>query len=257
MKKKLYYFVGNRDESRGKALIERLIELGATNPRDFIGSTKGANYFFIDDEDIRICGKWYLSEYLNTDYELINIETMKKKLYYYQIPEGNQSLFSSAAIKFNRPFIEKLMELSGSTNYNDYSLNGTDSRFAYFSADGDRLYYKEFKEIIEEYPESSYEYINVYNMKTNNQPMESKSSYPKKMYIADLESSLKYKRVEEVLAEVEVEGKPVYITKSRCADNYFAWKFAKDIDEPKVLEVTMDEIAKKFNVNVEQLKIKK
>jgi hypothetical protein len=35
------------------------------------------------------------------------------------------------------------------------------------------------------------------------------------------------------------------------------WEFVKEIEEPKILEITIDEIAKKFNVNPEQIKIKK
>jgi LysM repeat protein len=35
-----------------------------------------------------------------------------------------------------------------------------------------------------------------------------------------------------------------------------SWKFAKELEEQKV-EVTLEEIAEKFGVNVEQIKIKK
>ncbi len=35
------------------------------------------------------------------------------------------------------------------------------------------------------------------------------------------------------------------------------WSYAKDIEEPKILEVTIDEIADKFGVNVKDIKIKK
>jgi len=35
------------------------------------------------------------------------------------------------------------------------------------------------------------------------------------------------------------------------------WKYAKEIEEPKIIEVTIDDIAKLMNVNPEQIKIKK
>jgi hypothetical protein len=35
------------------------------------------------------------------------------------------------------------------------------------------------------------------------------------------------------------------------------WKYMREIEEPKVTELTLDEIAQKFNIPVEQLKIKK
>jgi uncharacterized protein YjaZ len=39
--------------------------------------------------------------------------------------------------------------------------------------------------------------------------------------------------------------------------NVCSWNFAKEIEEPRILEITIDDIAKKFNVLPEQVKIKK
>jgi hypothetical protein len=35
------------------------------------------------------------------------------------------------------------------------------------------------------------------------------------------------------------------------------WKYAKEIEEPKELELTLEQIAEKFGVSVESIKIKK
>lgn len=37
--------------------------------------------------------------------------------------------------------------------------------------------------------------------------------------------------------------------------NTCAWKYAKEVEEPKTIEITMADIAKKFNCKVEQIKI--
>lgn len=47
------------------------------------------------------------------------------------------------------------------------------------------------------------------------------------------------------------------IEESENETNVFAWKYAREIQPAPTLELTLDEIAEKFNVSPEQIKIKK
>ncbi len=86
-----------------------------------------------------------------------------------------------------------------------------------------------------------------------------KSQYPKVMWVSgDKNFNNKAKRV----VFMEKNGKYIAwrgaetLLESEKEHNTTSWQFAKDI-EPETVELTMNEIAEKFGVDVKSLKIKK
>lgn len=75
--------------------------------------------------------------------------------------------------------------------------------------------------------------------------------YPKVMWVWDFENQDAIKR--EVLNEIEHKGIKGYITFD--GEDLYVYRNAKDIIEPT--EITLEQIAEKFGVKVEQIKIKK
>ena len=78
-----------------------------------------------------------------------------------------------------------------------------------------------------------------------------KNPYPKVMWVWDYNEGAKFKS--QVINEIEHKGIKSYITFH--GDSFSVYPNAKDIEEP--IEITLDQIAEKFGVNVEQIKIKK
>lgn len=78
-----------------------------------------------------------------------------------------------------------------------------------------------------------------------------KNPYPKVMWVWDFENQDAIKR--EVLNEIEHKGIKGYITFD--GEDLYFYRNAKDIIEPT--EITLEQIAEKFGVKVEQIKIKK
>lgn len=78
-----------------------------------------------------------------------------------------------------------------------------------------------------------------------------KNPYPKVMWVWDYNEGAKFKS--QVVKEIEHKGIKSYITFH--GDSFSVYPNAKDIEEP--IEITLDQIAEKFGVNVEQIKIKK
>ena len=88
----------------------------------------------------------------------------------------------------------------------------------------------------------------------NKNEIESVSEYPKEMWVWDKNT------VDPVVREVVAYAPEIefpYLTKDKNKSNwkYIGYKYAKDLPQPK--ELTMQEIADKFGINIEQLKIKK
>ena len=84
--------------------------------------------------------------------------------------------------------------------------------------------------------------------------LEPVSEYPKEMWVWDKNT------VDPIVREVVAYAPGIefpYLTKDKNESNwrYIGYKYAKDLPQPK--ELTMQEIADKFGINVEQLKIKK
>ena len=75
--------------------------------------------------------------------------------------------------------------------------------------------------------------------------------YPKVMWVWDFENQDAIKR--EVINEIEHKGIKGYITFD--GEDLYVYRNAKDIEKPT--EITLEQIAEKFGVNVEQIKIKK
>ena len=75
--------------------------------------------------------------------------------------------------------------------------------------------------------------------------------YPKMMLVWDFENQDAIKR--EVINEIEHKGIKGYITFD--GEDLYVYRNAKDIIEPT--EITLEQIAEKFGVKVEQIKIKK
>ena len=93
----------------------------------------------------------------------------------------------------------------------------------------------------------------VYNILIDRlRPMTSKSEYPKEMLVWDYGYTKARKKI--VLGYYPELPKP-YLVQGETSEEYFGYDYAKDI--PRTKEVTMQEIADKFNIPVEQLKIKK
>lgn len=77
--------------------------------------------------------------------------------------------------------------------------------------------------------------------------------YPKVMWVWDNDEEDAKKR--EVISEIQSHGVKYYITHNDSYGFPTIWKNAKDIEEPT--EITLEQIAEKFGVDVEQIKIKK
>ena len=86
--------------------------------------------------------------------------------------------------------------------------------------------------------------------------------YPKLMMVSMEEQSW-FKRVVEF--EKEVRGKTFYfawnlaenLEESLEQTKLSVWEYAKEIEQPNVIELTLEEIAEKFGISVDNLKIKK
>lgn len=87
--------------------------------------------------------------------------------------------------------------------------------------------------------------------------MNEEKSYPKVMLVSNHRQDTPQKRV----VFMEKNGKYLAWTGAETLEEaegelgVYNWKYAKDIEEP--VELTMDEIAEKFGVDVTRLKIKK
>jgi hypothetical protein len=90
---------------------------------------------------------------------------------------------------------------------------------------------------------------------------EKEKEFPKYMMVSDhpnsmpLEKRLVIARINACYIAVALGDESNYNN-----NKYFeavSWKCATEIDEHKILELTIDEIAEKYNVNPEQIKIKK
>jgi len=84
--------------------------------------------------------------------------------------------------------------------------------------------------------------------------LEPVSEYPKKMWVWDKNT------IDPIVREVVAYAPGIefpYLTKDKNESNwkYIGYKYAKDL--PQTKELTMQEIADKFGIDVEQLKIKK
>ncbi|MCK9273099.1 hypothetical protein M0P65_06140 [Candidatus Gracilibacteria bacterium] len=73
--------------------------------------------------------------------------------------------------------------------------------------------------------------------------------WAKRLVVADLGDNKKYRFI--AVAEAFKEN----IDDNQ--GNFYSWRYAKEIIEPKILELTIDQIAEKFNVPANQIKIKK
>lgn len=114
--------------------------------------------------------------------------------------------------------------------------------------------------------EDGYEYwCNI--IRKGKYPKESKEEpkkYPRVMMVSDFKKTWS-KRVVEF--EKKIDGETLYyawdsaetIENSLKSRSLVIWKYAKEIEpeNPKQIELTLDEIADKFGVSVENLKIKK
>jgi hypothetical protein len=88
-----------------------------------------------------------------------------------------------------------------------------------------------------------------------------KNGYPKIMYVGHNKRQIEAKEKKRiVLAEVEgycLAWANAETFKEIKKEEYpVVWRYAKDIEE-EVMEVTLEEIADKFNVSVDRIKIKK
>lgn len=86
----------------------------------------------------------------------------------------------------------------------------------------------------------------------------SESVYPKLMYVSDteIENSV---MIRPVIGEfIKPNGDKVFVAEhGLMSHTYTFWKYVKDIhkEEPKPLELTINDIAKKYNVQPELIKI--
>jgi hypothetical protein len=88
-----------------------------------------------------------------------------------------------------------------------------------------------------------------------------KNVYPKRMYVSDRRIMTKVPfDIRTVVSEMTLpNGEVRYIAINGGNDNFFGWRFAADVEDEvkKAIELTLDQIAEKFNIPVSQLKIKK
>lgn len=111
--------------------------------------------------------------------------------------------------------------------------------------------------------------VDKYGLKVIELPTEQPKPYPKMMLVANNTSTSKVPRF--VLCEIEGKYVAVYglfvqkkehflkqITMNNHKDlKINIWDHATDIEEPQEVELTLEQIADKFGLNVSQIKIKK
>ena len=137
----------------------------------------------------------------------------------------------------------KYLESIGGNNV--LSLNGRDSS-AYYLIENPNNFIGAYPGIPEGYTEILL-------------PEEEESKYPRMMWVNDTseDSARKNKRECNIIAEVFCKyfGK-IYVAFINSSNNYCTWKYAVEIEQPQTIELTLQQIAEKFDVPVEQLRIK-
>lgn len=90
-----------------------------------------------------------------------------------------------------------------------------------------------------------------------------KPIYPKVMLVYDKNSTAKYKRI--VIGENPFTKRYIAIssitsiedTTAGDPENITHWEYAEDIPESSIKEITLEEISEKFNIPIENIRIKK
>lgn len=140
--------------------------------------------------------------------------------------------------------IIKALEKLGGKSMSDYKWQGTDEKHYYYVDDNNHF---------------SSKYIIPCGY-TLAEPDDILNEYPKEMYVSDNseELALKSKTKRIIVAEVNYQEKHCFIAIGSDESKLIAWEYAVDIPKSKeseVVELTLGDVAAKFNIPIDKLRI--
>lgn len=159
----------------------------------------------------------------------------------------NKYCFKADGTQLTSSKIATALGLLGEINVGSFTFDSAINCY-YFLQDNDLISHSE------SIP-TGYELVNVDEFLARYKP----NPFPKKMWVSDFSKhdARSNKKERLVIAYHESLARPWVAISVPNAEHIVQWQFAIDIEEEPVVELTLDEIAKKFDISVEKLKIKK